>query len=117
VTEETWIIVGPTGGTCSPPHSIQTRLQAIYNKVADTSNWQAELGLEASLNPKGTGKVARGESTQIERPPVTVEMEPGPFRIDRQQPFEWQYREDPLCVNAQGILNSESTGAYCLVHD
>ena len=87
-----WIVIGATGGTgCSGPHHLKPRREFFTNKVADTSNWQAKLGVEAAINPKGTGEIAWGESTQTEHPAITVEVQPGRFQKGLPLHFEWEY--------------------------
>lgn len=92
VTEEVWITVGPSAGQCNGPHSAYPRLRHFYDKLIDSTKWQAEIGVEGSVAPKGVARMTYGKSNQNEFPPVSVEIKPVSIGNGRMQDFEWRYK-------------------------
>lgn len=74
VAEEVWIIVGSSADQCIGSHSTHPCLIDFSNKLMDTTNWQAGIGIQGSLMPFINENLAYGKAYQNEFSSVSVEI-------------------------------------------
>jgi hypothetical protein len=93
VTEETWIIVGPSEGACLGPRAALPHMREFFSRFSDSSSWQGQVTIGAPTNI--TGNLSHARTRLTERPPITSEVVPVSFGSGARQDFEWRYQMRP----------------------